>query len=166
MDIPTVVAVVICYAWVITTEEIHVVFVNNWAMIRNRSWNVISVACCLHEPPFMATNELRIAFFLWQFVKALQVQFVERSQWAFTNVETSIDVKFSVKYEAAVITAPIWLLVLEPHFIPELQVIRTSNCAGWALELLSVLVLGFTRALSFFDHHESIWNLIYCLLKS
>ena len=72
--------VFVCDTIVVSAKEIHVIFVDNGAVIRDWSRNMVSVACSLHEAPFVSTYQLTITFIIFQFVEARQVQFIERIQ--------------------------------------------------------------------------------------
>ena len=156
MYISTVFAIFICDALIITTKEVHVVLVYNRRVICNCSWDLIGASCGLYKPPFVSAHKLGFLF-IHKFVKAWQVQFIERIQWTFTNVKASINVKFPVKYEGTVITTSLWLLIFEPHFVPILQLFGIVPARGThSLVLLKLLWLVSFRcskiALCFFYH--------------
>ena len=53
--------IVVGDAWVVSSENVHVVFVDYRGMVGDWSWNMIGVSSCLHISPLMSTVELLVA---------------------------------------------------------------------------------------------------------
>ena len=152
MHLSAVFAIFICDGSVVSTKEVHVVFVNNRAVICDCSWDMIGIACGLDKSPLVSTHKLSL-FFIQKFVETRQVQFIEWVKWTFTNVKSSVHVKLPIKYEGAMITAPVWLLILEPHFVPILQLLGVLSTGGTHSFIIELLwLVGLRVSLAFFYH--------------
>ena len=64
---------------VVATEDVHVVLVDDGAVVGDVAWLVHLISCGLHFAPLVLTNQLLV----WTFIALIQLQLIEAGQIKF-----------------------------------------------------------------------------------